>query len=80
MLAALIVNIGSQFSGINYLIFYSTSILNKVSGNGREITFIMGVVKAITGLIGTKAIQRFGRKPLIAYGVLAQGISFFCLY
>ena len=80
LVAALIVNLGQQFSGINYLIFYSTSIFNEVSGNGKQITFIMGIVKTFTGMIGTWAIQKFGRKPLLTFGALGQGISFFVLF
>lgn len=40
----------------------------------------MGIIKVITGLFGTWALGKYGRKPLLGYGVLTQGICFFILF
>lgn len=80
LIAALVCNIGQQFSGINFLIFYSTDLFNSISNNGDLITFIMGVANVVIGFAGPKLIHHLGRRKLLSLGSFIQGVAFLLLY
>jgi MFS family permease len=61
-------------------VLFSTDLFNEISGNGKEITFYMGLVKIACGMIGSWALGRFGRRPLISLGLLVETICFGGLY
>lgn len=79
LIAGLVVNIGQQISGINFLYLYSTDLFNSVGADGKKISFIMGWTKVLVGMMGAWALNTFGRRPILIYGVMMQGISFLIL-
>jgi len=60
--SGLMINIIQQMSGINFFIFYSTTIFNKVSGNGDTVNFFMGITNFLSSFIGMFFLKLFGRK------------------
>ena len=80
MITGLILNISQQMSGINFLNFFSTDLFNKIANNGKQITFMMGIVKVLSASSGTYILNKFGRRPLLSNGCMVQCISFLVLY
>lgn len=74
--AGLVLNIGQQLTGINFLILYSTELFDKISGNGENMSVVLGFANFVGALLGTKMITYFGRKSSILGGITLQTISF----
>ena len=70
------VNILSQLSGINFLIFYSTSIFDKISGNGAFMSLVIAVSNICGAVVGLFTIEKFGRRFNLMYGSLVMAICF----
>jgi Sugar (and other) transporter len=96
---AISVNILLKFSGIDFMMFYSTDIFNKIagkfnaifkitkqrhpnlqSGNGSTVTFYMGGVQVLTALVGIYVFDKIGRRPMLIFGPMFQGLSLFLMY
>ena len=80
MLTAMAVNASQQFSGINFLMYYSTDLFNKINHNGKVVTFQMGVVKVVCAFTAICFINKLGRRLLLSMGLLVQGLSFMSFY
>ena len=78
--AALLVAMGQQLTGINFLIFFSESIFDEISGNGALQTFRIGICKFFVGIIGLYVIKRYGNKTLLIIPVLLQSFCFLLIY
>ncbi|KAG5877579.1 hypothetical protein JTB14_003730 [Gonioctena quinquepunctata] len=66
-----------QFSGINFLIFYSTRIFEESGSTLKEsyCTVIIGVVNFISTFIATALIDRLGRKILLYISSVSMIVS-----
>ncbi len=72
-----------QFSGINAVIYYSTTIFG-MGGFGSGTTSIMatigvGVVNTLSTLVAVRFLDQWGRKPLLYTGLLGTGASLLTL-
>jgi MFS transporter, SP family, galactose:H+ symporter len=68
-----------QFSGINAIIYYSTEIFN-MAGFGSNTTATLatvgvGVVNALSTLVGMKYLDSWGRKPILYVGLVGTACS-----
>lgn len=77
--AGLAVNVIQQLSGVNFFIFYSTSIFNTISGNGDMVNLLIGISNFCSSFIGMWFLGLFGRKTNLVYGLLAQGVMFWAM-
>lgn len=69
-------HLSQQFSGINLIIFYSTSIFNSIGMQNPAIsTAIIGVACTVTTFIVGFIIEKLGRRPLLIFGEIIQMIS-----
>ena len=72
---------GQQVSGINFLIFYSTTLFNELQdGLGKTMTLVVGICNFTGSIIVIYLISRLGRKFNLVMGPLFQSIAFFILY
>jgi MFS transporter, SP family, galactose:H+ symporter len=72
-----------QFSGINAVIYYSTTIFG-MGGFGTGTTSIMatvgvGVVNTLSTLVAVRFLDQWGRKPLLYTGLLGTAASLMTL-
>ena len=75
LIAGILVGQAQQLSGQPYLGFYSTDLFNRISGNGKQVTFYLAIAKVVGGLTAVFAIKFIGRKKNLLGGILGQGIS-----
>lgn len=75
-ITGLAINILQQMSGVNFFIFYSTTIFNKISNNGDTVNFCMGIANFASSFIGMFFLKMFGRKTNLTYGIFIQGLCF----
>lgn len=68
-----------QWCGINFLIFYSTSLFDKLAGIGKEMALFIGLGNLVGGIISTILITRSGRKPNLVYGCACDAVAWFLL-
>ncbi|XP_054740674.1 facilitated trehalose transporter Tret1 [Anastrepha obliqua] len=70
-----------QFSGINAVIFYSSSIFASTASNlePRFSTVIVGVMLVMATIVSLFVIDRLGRVPLLLLSSVFQVISIACL-
>lgn len=74
--AVLIVMLAQQLSGINAVIFYSTSILNDLlPSSSALISLIISLVNLGLTLPATTLIERSGRKSILLWSICSMGIS-----
>jgi hypothetical protein len=74
--AVLIVMLAQQLSGINVVIFYSTSILDDIlPSSSALISLIISLVNLSTTLPAASLIERSGRKALLLWSICMMGIS-----
>lgn len=83
-MVGLIVGILQQFTGINAIYFYATSIF-KQTGIGTDAAFTSGVFLSFTTVVFTIVamflIDRLGRRPLLLFGMAGIAISMLlCAY
>lgn len=71
-----LLNIIQQFSGINFLIFYSTDLFNQLSGNGATMSLLIGFANVFGALVGMYSIGKYGRRFNMIMGCLLQALSF----
>ena len=72
-------NAAQQFSGINFLIFFSTDLFNNLSGNGDLITLVIGFSNFFGCFFAIYAVEKFGKKFNFITGIILQFIAFCCL-
>jgi MFS family permease len=67
--------LAQQLSGINAVIFYSTSILSSILPNSSAvISLIISLVNLAMTLPSTTIIERWGRKPLLQCSICTMGV------
>ena len=74
-----------QWTGINMQMMFSNRIItesNKFVEEDKKIlanraTVIIGIVAAISVMFSTQIIDKFKRKPLMQFGIIIDGISYF---
>lgn len=64
-----------QICGINFFIFYSDRIFDKISGNGKAMTLVIGISNFTAGFLALDLIERLGRKFNFVFGSLIQAFS-----
>jgi MFS transporter, SP family, galactose:H+ symporter len=64
-----------QICGINFFIFYSNRIFDKISGNGAQMTLVIGISNFTAGFLALDLIERLGRKFNFVFGSLIQSLS-----
>ena len=73
---AIMLNMTHQLSGINYLVFLSTQLFDKISGNGRQMTLVIGASSILGGVVGILTVSRLGRRFNLLSGIIAQMAGF----
>ncbi|KAJ1087578.1 hypothetical protein NDU88_000745 [Pleurodeles waltl] len=70
LIVALMLHMSQQFSGINAIFYYSTSIFQK-AGVGQPVyaTIGVGVVNTIFTVVSVFLVEKAGRRPLILAGL-----------
>jgi len=71
----LFINIFQQLSGINFLIFFSTTLFDRLSGNGQLVTVLLGVANISGGFIAMQTLGTLGRRFNLQIGSFVQSIT-----
>ena len=80
MVSGLLINVGQQISGINFLIFFSTELFNKISGNGKTISIGLGIGNFLGSFICLYFVNRYSRIFTMKLGVITQAACLFATY
>lgn len=80
LIAGMLVSVGAQLTGINFIVFFSDDIFDEVSSNGALLTFKVGLCKLAAGFLGLVFVKKFGNKTLLTVPVFFQGIFFLLVY
>jgi MFS transporter, SP family, arabinose:H+ symporter len=78
ILIALVLMVGSQFSGINSIMYYSTEIFKKATGDadaGFKCSVWIGLVNLLATFVAIVLVDKAGRKPLLLVGNAIQVIA-----
>lgn len=78
MLLGILLCLDFQFTGVNALVFFSTTILKEAfpEGNGAIIAAVcIGAWNVMSTIIGALLVERLGRRPLILIGMVLKTIS-----
>ena len=74
--AVLIVMLAQQLSGINAVIFYSTSILTSIlPSSSALISLIISLVNLATTIPAASLVDHSGRRPLLLWSISSMGVS-----
>ena len=65
----------NQLCGTTFFSIYSTDLFNRISGNGKQVTTALAVMKVVSAFIGVFCMKSFGRKVNLMFGILVQGLS-----
>jgi sugar porter (SP) family MFS transporter len=71
LLIGLLLPLFSQISGVNIIIYYATSIFEKIGvgrGSSLGMQAIIGLVCIIFVLVAIWKVDRFGRRPMLLFG------------
>ena len=76
-LLCIVVMFYQQFSGINAIIFYTSSILDSAKStlNPNSATIYIGLVQSVAVLISCLLVDRFGRKILLIISGFFMGLA-----
>ena len=74
-----LINILQQFSGVNFLVIFSTNLFNRISNNGATMTLVIGAANIGGGLLGLFTVEKFGRRFNLMFGSLVQAFGFILL-
>jgi sugar porter (SP) family MFS transporter len=75
---ALVLMFGSQFSGINAIMYYSTEIFKNATGNANAAfasSVWIGLVNLLATFVAVLLVDKAGRKPLLLIGNAIQVIA-----
>jgi len=78
LLIAVVLMVGSQFSGINAIMYYSTEIFKNATGNiaaAFHASVWIGLVNLIATFIAILFVDKAGRKPLLLLGNAIQVVA-----
>lgn len=77
-LLGFMLNVLNQLTGINFLIFYSKSIFEKIGlQNAETLTFYLGAINFFGAIFVTNFGALIGKRPILTYGLGAQSLSYF---
>jgi len=67
-----------QFTGMNAFMYYSTQIFQQAGfANPAVATIVVGLVNMLTTILAIKYVDKFGRKPILYFGLTLLFISAF---
>ena len=75
---ALILMFGSQLSGINAIMYYSTEIFKNATGDANiafNSSIWIGLVNFIATFVAIGLVDKAGRKPLLLFGNAVQAAA-----
>ncbi|KAK7583717.1 hypothetical protein V9T40_004680 [Parthenolecanium corni] len=78
LLISCVIMLGQQFSGINAVIFYSTSTFKEVKmddASAQMGTLLIGVMNVFMTVISTLIVDKAGRKTLLAIGFGSMAVD-----
>jgi len=78
LMIALVLMVGSQFSGINVIMYYSTEIFKNATGNAEaafHCSVYIGLVNLLATFVAIGLVDLAGRRPLLVVGNLIQVIG-----
>ena len=65
-----------QLSGINCVIYYSSSIFESAGFNNPAVgTIIIGLVNVLATVIAVKYVDKWGRKPILFFGLATMAVT-----
>lgn len=64
-----------QISGINFFSFYSTTLFDQISGNGKMVTLVVGLVNVAGCFFSVFTTFKFGRKPNLIIGSFGEVVG-----
>jgi len=77
-LLGFMLNVLNQLTGINFLIFYSKSIFEKIElQNAETLTFYLGFINFMGAIFVTNFGALIGKRPILSFGLGAQSASYF---
>ncbi|XP_054912988.1 solute carrier family 2, facilitated glucose transporter member 1 [Poeciliopsis prolifica] len=79
ILIVLLVNLGSQLSGFNAIINYSTKMFQAKFDEAKHLTLGVGVVNVTFTLVAFFFMERAGRRKLLLIGFLSIGVCNFLM-
>ena len=71
-----VLNFLQQFSGISFLIFFSTNLFNQISNNGSTMTLVIGAANICGGFVGLITVGKFGRRFNLIGGCILQALGY----
>jgi MFS transporter, SP family, arabinose:H+ symporter len=80
LLIAVVLMVGSQFSGINSIMYYSTEIFRNATGNEQAAfasSVWIGLVNFVATFIAISLVDKAGRRPLLLIGNAIQAVALF---
>merc|ERR1711862_60809 len=71
----------SQFCGVNFFVFFATSIFDSVGQNGTYASFYMMLGNLLGAIVAIWTVNILGRKTNFVLGILVQGLcwTIFCI-
>lgn len=75
MISSVLASFLQNWTGINFLVFFSTQLFDSISGNGKMISVVFGLGNWLGAFGGVYVVNRFSRKWLLENGAIAQGIA-----
>ena len=78
LLIAFVLMVGSQFSGINAILYYSTDIFKDATGDtnaGFNCSVLISLVNLLATFIAVLLVDKAGRKPLLLVGNAVQVVA-----
>jgi len=70
-------NFFKQFSGINAILTFSTSIFEDLGGGvfvSRVFTVVVGIINALPAVVASSLVDKFGRKVLLVSGFVGMAV------
>ena len=75
LFAGCLIGISQSLSGVPYFALYSTDLFDRISNNGKKVTFSLAIAKLAGAVLIVGATKLFGRKKNMFFGLFLQGIS-----
>ena len=75
MFAGIMFQFFQQFSGINFLLFYSIRIFTDIGQNGTMVNFVLNIANFFASFIAMYMVDKYGRKTNFVLGILVQGFA-----
>ncbi|WP_440615771.1 sugar porter family MFS transporter [Cysteiniphilum sp. 6C5] len=70
LLLGILLQAFQQFTGMNAFMYYSTDIFKMAGfGNPAVATIVIGLVNVLTTILAIKYVDKFGRKPILYFGL-----------